>query len=341
MFFIGPHAINSPVLLAPMAGITDLPFRQICQRYGAGLATSEMVTSDTKLWKSNKSRQRLRCNEDVDEKNDTNHGQVNTPVSVQIAGNDPKMMAEAARQCVDIGAQIIDINMGCPAKKVCKKLAGSALLKDEALVADILHAVVSSVSVPVTLKTRTGWAPDNKNGLRVAKLAEDLGIQAIAIHGRTRACRFEGHAEYDVIADIAGHLSIPVIANGDIDSGEKAQQVLKHTGASAVMVGRAAFGNPWLFAQIQHYLATGNTLEKPEARERIQVIKEHLTALYHFYGEYTGLRIARKHFAWYCKNMRVAGDYIKQFNKLDTTELQIQAVLKLDEQCDHYEEKAA
>ena len=286
-FKIGPWVINRPTILAPMAGITDLPFRHICRNLGAGLSISEMITADSRLWSSRKSRYRLAHCEDDE------------PRSVQLAGSDPIIMAEAARANVDMGAQIIDINMGCPAKKVCKRAAGSALLKDEALVTDILEAVVNAVNVPVTLKIRTGWDADKRNGVNIARIAEASGIQALAVHGRTRACAFKGEAEYDTIANIVEAIEIPVFANGDINSPEKALAVLKKTGASALMIGRGAQGNPWLFQEINHFLATGKHLQKPSLRDISNTISEHIQALHRFYGEQMGTKIARKHVAWY------------------------------------------
>lgn len=337
MFTIGSHVIASPVLLAPMAGVTDAPFRSICQAMGAGLTTSEMLTSDTRLWSSDKSRHRLLpngCSE-----TDT-HSTV--PNSIQIAGSDPAMMADAAREAVALGAEIVDINMGCPAKKVCKKLAGSALLKDEALVEDILRAVVNAVEVPVTLKTRTGWNQENKNGKRVARLAEDCGIKALAIHGRTRECRFNGNAEYDTIGEIVSAVSIPVIANGDIDTPEKTARVLQETGASAVMIGRGAYGNPWIFSEVSAFLKTGDVVKKPSITSVAQTMAMHFKELYAFYGEYKGVRIARKHFAWYCqKHVKESEARVKTFYTLETSQSQIDAVNELLTQQNIYEEKVA
>ena len=287
MFSIGSWAIKQPSVLAPMAGITDLPFRQLCRSLGAGLAVSEMVTSDTQLWRSRKSQQRLVHKDDID------------PISVQLAGNDPQTMAKAAAANQAMGAQIIDINMGCPAKKVCKKAAGSALLQNEALVADILAAVVAAVDIPVTLKIRTGSTPSERNGVRVAKIAEDAGIQCLAVHGRTRACAFKGSVEYDTIAEIVNALSIPVLANGDIDSPEKAKAVLDYTGAAGVMIGRGAQGNPWLFREINHFLANGMRIDKPTQQEFSETVLHHLHALHLFYGDTLGVKIARKHVSWY------------------------------------------
>ncbi len=288
---IGPYTLPNRVILAPMAGVTDRPFRQLCRRLGAGLVVGEMVTSDPALWHTRKSRLRM------------DHRGEPGPRSVQIAGGDAAMLAEAARLNVDQGAQIIDINMGCPAKKVCNKAAGSALLRDETLVAEILEAVVAAVDVPVTLKIRTGWCADSNNGVRVARLAEAAGIQALAVHGRHRQQRYGGEAEYDTIAAIKAAVSLPVFANGDIDSPGKAAAVLDYTGADAVMVGRGAQGNPWIFREIDHYLRHGEPLTPPSDAERAGVLRDHLAALHDFYGDYMGVRIARKHLGWY-----LAGD---------------------------------
>lgn len=293
MFTIGEWSIPHATILAPMAGVTDEPFRQLCLGLGAGMAVSEMVTSDESLWKSRKSQQRLSSL-----KNPADPSQVR---SVQLAGNDPLMMANAAKANAAMGANIIDINMGCPAKKVCKKAAGSALLRDEKLVAEILGAVVNAVDIPVTLKIRTGWSPEERNGVHIARIAEDSGIQALAVHGRTRACAFKGNAEYDTIAEIVNQISIPVFANGDITSPEKAKYTLEYTGAKAVMIGRAAQGNPWIFREINHYLATGEQLDKPSSLETYQTLSGHIHALHQFYGELMGVRIARKHVGWYLK----------------------------------------
>ena len=287
---IGPHAIAPRVLLAPMAGVTDKPFRVLCKRLGAGLCASEMTTSDPRFWTTAKSRHRM------------DHVGEPAPISVQIAGTIPQTMADAARYNVDHGAQIIDINMGCPAKKVCNAWAGSALMRDEGLVARILDAVVSAVDVPVTLKIRTGWAHDQRNALGIARIAQDNGIAALAVHGRTRDQHYTGVAEYDTIRAIKAALKIPVIANGDIDSPEKAAFVLRHTGCDAVMVGRAAQGRPWIFREIAHYLATGERLPAPTLTEVRDVLIGHLEHLHAFYGEPAGLRIARKHLGWYAKD---------------------------------------
>ncbi|MGJ7460668.1 tRNA dihydrouridine synthase DusB [Halomonas sp. MA07-2] len=284
---IGAHQLPNRVILAPMAGVTDRPFRQLCRRLGAGLVVGEMVTSDPSLWHTRKSRLRM------------DHQGEPGPRAVQIAGGDAEMLAEAARLNAAQGAEIIDINMGCPAKKVCNKAAGSALLRDEALVVEILEAVVTAVEVPVTLKIRTGWCADSNNGVRIARLAEAAGIRALAVHGRHRQQRYTGHAEYDTIAEIKAAVGIPVFANGDIDSPEKAAAVLDYTGADAVMVGRGAQGNPWIFREIDHYLRHGERLAPPAGEERAAVLRDHLGALHDFYGEHMGVRIARKHVGWY------------------------------------------
>ncbi|HSH57338.1 MAG TPA: tRNA dihydrouridine synthase DusB [Halomonas sp.] len=288
---IAHHTLPNRTILAPMAGVTDRPFRQLCRQLGAGMVVGEMVTSDPSLWHTRKSRLRM------------DHRGEPGPRSVQIAGGDAAMLAEAARFNADQGAEIIDINMGCPAKKVCNKAAGSALLRDEALVAEILTAVVTAVDIPVTLKIRTGWCAESNNGLRVARLAEEAGIQALAVHGRHRQQRYSGDAEYDTIAAIKAAVQIPVFANGDIDSPEKAAAVLDYTGADAVMIGRGAQGNPWIFREIDHYLRHGVCLPPPGDGERASVLRHHLNALHDFYGDFMGVRIARKHVGWY-----LAGD---------------------------------
>ncbi len=286
---IGSFSLSSPVLLAPMAGVTDRPFRQLCRRLGAGLAASEMVSADPRLRASRKTRLRL------------DHHDEPTPRVVQIAGYDPVMLAEAARFNVDQGADIIDINMGCPAKKVCNVLAGSALLRDEVLVGRILTAVVTAVNVPVTLKIRTGWSPERRNGVAIARIAEDAGIQALAVHGRTRLDAYHGPVEYDTIRAITAILRIPVIANGDITSPERARQVLDRTGADAVMIGRGAQGSPWIFGAISHFLATGQRLPAPQPSAIGGYLLEHLAGLYDCYGEAQGVRVARKHLSWYSR----------------------------------------
>ncbi len=308
---IGPYEIAPPVILAPMAGVTDRPFRQLCRRLGAGLAVSEMVSADPRLWDSPKTRRRL------------DHRGEAEPRVVQIAGYDPAMLAKAAKVNVDNGAQIIDINMGCPAKKVCNVQAGSALLRDESLVGRILEAVVAAVEVPVTLKIRTGWDPEHRNGVTIARIAETAGIQALAVHGRTRACAYGGQAEYHTIRAIKAAVAIPVTANGDIQNPEQARRVLDFTGADAVMIGRAAQGRPWLPGQIAHYLATGERLaEPPPARVR-DILSEHLENLYRFYGEYTGVRVARKHLGWYSKDHPQAAAFRAIVNSVECQRRQL------------------
>ncbi len=314
MFRIGPYTIDNQTILAPMAGVTDRPFRQLCRQFGAGFVVSEMVTSDTRLWKSRKSSYRL------------NHQGETEPRSVQIAGGEAHMMAEAARMNAERGAQIIDINMGCPAKKVCNKAAGSALLRDEALVADILQTVVAAVDVPVTLKFRTGWDHESRNALNIARMAEDAGIAALALHGRTRACGYKGDAEYDTIAAVKHAVSIPVFANGDIDTPQKAKQVIAYTGADAVMIGRGAQGRPWLFREINHYLATGELMEEPSLEEIRKILLGHLQELRTFYGDYLGVRIARKHVGWYLQAQPEGKSFRKEFNVLETAEEQTSAI---------------
>jgi len=283
---IGAYALANRVFVAPMAGITDRPFRRLARRYGAALAVSEMVSARPELRASRKTLLRM------------DHAGEPGPVSVQIAGSDPQMLAEAARFNVERGAQIIDINMGCPAKKVCNVAAGSALLSDENLVARIVEAVVAAVEVPVTVKIRTGPSPERRNAVRIAQIVASAGAQALAIHGRTRACMFEGEAEYDTIAEVKTRIRIPVIANGDISTPEEARRVLERTGADGIMVGRAAQGRPWLFREITHYLATGERLAPPSPREMAQVLVEHLDGLYDLYGDEQGTRVARKHIGW-------------------------------------------
>ncbi|MGX4676663.1 tRNA dihydrouridine synthase DusB [SAR92 clade bacterium H246] len=306
MFNIGPYHISCKTILAPMAGVTDLPFRQLCREMGAGLVVSEMVAADPSTWDTRKSRLRIQFGDEP------------APRSVQIAGYDPQMMAEAARFNVAQGAEIIDINMGCPAKKVCKRAAGSALLQDPQLVDDILQAVVAAVDVPVTLKIRTGWDRQNRNGATIAKIAEQAGIAALAVHGRTRACRFVGEVEYDTIAEIVETVSMPVIANGDITSPQKAVAVLEHTGAAAVMIGRGAQGNPWIFNQINHYLDKGEQLAPPSIEEIGVIMARHLQALHNFYGEVGGVRISRKHIGWYSSELAGGKEFTQHFNKLES-----------------------
>jgi len=307
---IGPYQLNNQLILAPMAGVTDRPFRQLCKQFGAGMTVSEMISSRPDLRNSRKTRLRME------------HDGETEPRSIQIAGTDPLMMAEAAKFNVDNGAQIIDINMGCPAKKVCSVLAGSALMKNELLVADILESVVNAVDVPVTLKTRTGWDQNNRNVLNIAKLAENSGIQALAIHGRTRTDKYQGDAEYEHIAEVKTQLSIPVIANGDINTPEKAAFVLKHTGADALMIGRAAQGNPWIFQEINYFLEHGKKMDAPDKKHVRDVMLQHLNNLYIFYGEYMGIRIARKHIGWYCKDRPNGETFRRFFNTLETPDLQ-------------------
>ncbi len=311
---IGAHALRNGLFVAPMAGITDRPFRRLARRFGAALAVSEMVSARPELRDSRKTRLRL------------DHADEPGPVSVQIAGSDPAMMAQAARLNVDGGADIIDINMGCPAKKVCNAAAGSALLSDEALVARILEAVVAAVQVPVTLKIRTGPAPGRRNALRIARIAESAGIQALAIHGRTRACMFEGHAEYETIAAVKATVRIPVIANGDVHTPEQAKRVLEATGADGIMIGRAAQGRPWLFREIAHYLATGERLAPPPAREIGAVLGEHLDGLYSLYGGEHGARVARKHIGWTVRALPGGDAFRSSVNRLHAADAQRAAV---------------
>ncbi len=313
MNFLG-FTLRNNLFVAPMAGVTDRPFRQLCKKMGAGLAVSEMVTSNSLLYGSAKTLRRA------------NHEGEVAPISVQIAGADPAMMAEAARHNADQGAQIIDINMGCPAKKICNVMAGSALMKDEALVARILTSVVEAVpNTPVTLKFRTGWDHQNRNAPRIAHIAEDSGVRAIAIHGRTRSDQYMGQAEYDTIALVKTRVSIPVIANGDIDSPHKARRVLDHTGADGLMIGRAAQGRPWLFREIEHYLETGTLLAPPTAAEIHRILRDHLTDLYAFYGEDTGAKIARKHISWYTKGIVGAARFRHAMNQMTTVREQLAA----------------
>lgn len=307
---IGSVELPSCVVLAPMAGITDLPFRQLAYRFGAGMVVAEMLTADKRLWNSRKSRLRLAFGDDTG------------PRVVQIAGGDADMLADAARQVADLGAEIIDINMGCPAKKVCNKAAGSALMKDEHLVAAIFEQVVASVDVPVTVKTRTGWSPEHKNAVRVAELAELSGISAITIHGRTRSCRFQGDVDYESIARVKEAVSIPVIANGDIDSAEKAEQILIKTAADGVMIGRAALGQPWIAGNIAQYLHKGLQLRCPSVQDVRNLLLEHLASLHAFYDEFLGTRIARKHVAWYLQRIPQSESFRKEFNRIDSAEEQ-------------------
>jgi|TARA_B110000444_G_scaffold72927_1_gene68549 tRNA-dihydrouridine synthase B len=294
---IGEYKLDSPFILAPMAGITDAPFRRLCKKFGAGMTVSEMTTADISLWKTTKSKNRLNLDMNIE------------PRVVQIAGSEPRLLSIAAQLCVEKGAQIIDINMGCPAKKVCNKLAGSALMRDTKKIKLILEAVVKSVNVPVTLKMRTGWNPDERNGLEVAHIAENSGIQAITIHGRTRACRFAGKAEYETIARIKKSISIPVIANGDINSPEKSIEVFKKSKADALMIGRSSQGKPWIFRELNYYLNEGKHITPLEKNNVRDTMLEHLFDLYDFYGEQLGVRLARKHLNWYCMHLDDSKDF--------------------------------
>ena len=317
---IGPLTLQNNLLLAPMAGVTDKPFRTLCRELGAGLAVSEMVSANAALWGQRKTQKRL------------DHEGEPRPVSVQILGADPQTMADAAKLNVELGAQIIDINMGCPAKKVCRKAAGSALLQDERLVANILQSVVAAVDVPVTLKIRTGWDMEHRNGIRIARIAEACGIQALAVHGRTRACKFSGEAEYETIRCIKQTVAIPVIANGDIETPEKAKQVLALTAADGIMIGRAALGRPWIFREIRHYLTTGNHLPEPSLEWIQQLLLTHLQQLYDFYGEYQGVRIARKHIAWYSKGHQDGANFRNIINDSKTAQEQRDHISRFFEQ---------
>lgn len=313
---IGPYTVKNNLFLAPMAGVTDRPFRMLCRRLGAGMAVSEMVSCNSLLWGSEKTRKRA------------DHAGEDEPRSIQIVGSDPALMAEAARHNVAHGAQIIDINMGCPAKKICNVYAGSALMQNERLVADILQAVVRAVDVPVTLKIRTGWNRDNRNGVSIARLAEDAGVRLLSVHGRTRADAFQGEAEYDTIAAIKTAVRIPVIANGDIDAPDKAAHVLRHTGADGLMIGRAAQGNPWIFREIGHFLATGERLAAPTGAEVRDTLVGHLENLYAFYGEARGVRVARKHIGWYTKGKGFVGGaaFRHAVNQVETSAEQLAMV---------------
>ncbi|MDX8379129.1 MAG: tRNA dihydrouridine synthase DusB [Gallionella sp.] len=311
---IGSYQLKNNLIVAPMAGVTDRPFRMLCKRMGAGMAVSEMVASNSLLYGSEKTKRRA------------NHEGEADPISVQIVGADAKMLADAAKYNVDHGAQIIDINMGCPAKKICNVMAGSALLQNEPLVAKLLEAVVRAADAPVTLKIRTGWDKHNRNAVRIAKIAQDCGIQALAIHGRTRACAYTGNAEYDTIRDVKASVSIPIIANGDITTPEKARDVLQYSGADAVMIGRAAQGRPWIFREIEYFLRTGCHLPLPEVDEIHRVLLAHVSELYDFYGEQTGLRVARKHISWYTKGLVGSAHFRHQMNRLESIEEQMAAV---------------
>ncbi|MCW5296832.1 tRNA dihydrouridine synthase DusB [Herbaspirillum lusitanum] len=311
---IGPHSLRNNVFVAPMAGVTDRPFRQLCKQLGAGYAVSEMAASDPRLWQSEKTSRR------------TNHDGEMEPKAVQIAGADPAMLADCAKHNVDRGAQIIDINMGCPVKKVCNSWCGSALLQNEKLVGRILDAVVNAVDVPVTLKFRTGWNRENKNALAIAAMAEQSGIAMLTLHGRTRADGYSGEAEYETIAAVKAAVKIPVVANGDITTPERAKHVLTVTGADAVMIGRAAQGRPWIFREIDHFLRTGTHLPAPMVAEVQELMLEHLQAHYAFYGEYLGVRTARKHIGWYVRDLPEGEQFRQRMNRLEDTQLQWNAV---------------
>ena len=313
---IGPYLLDNQLFLAPMAGVTDQPFRQLCRGLGVGMAVSEMLSSNPRVWSTEKSQQRM------------DHTAESGIRSVQIAGADPELMAAAAQHNVSNGAQIIDINMGCPAKKVNKKMAGSALMQHPQQVRQILTAVTNAVDVPVTLKIRTGWDPDNRNGIEIAKIAEQSGIQALAVHGRTRACLYKGLAEYDTIKAIKASISIPVIANGDIDSPEKAKYVLDYTGADGLMIGRPAQGNPWIFREIDHYLKTGEKLQVPTVDEVRRVILQHVENLHQFYGEFKGVRFARKHVGWYLQHQTKGVEFRNSFNAMESSAEQLHALMK-------------
>jgi tRNA-dihydrouridine synthase B len=313
---IGPIQLKNNLIVAPMAGVTDRPFRSLCKRLGAGMAVSEMVASNSLLWGSEKTIRR------------GNHEGEVEPKVIQIAGADPAMMAEAAQYNVDSGAHIIDINMGCPAKKICNVYAGSALLKDELLVARIVDAVVRAVNVPVTLKIRTGWDKENRNAIRIARIAEAHGIKSLAMHGRTRACMYTGDAEYDTIRAVKQSVGIPVVANGDIETPEKAKHVLEYTGADAIMIGRAAQGRPWIFREIDHFLKTGTKLPPPEVAEILDVLVGHLHDLYAFYGYERGVRVARKHISWYTKGLKNSAVFRARMNTIETAELQLAVVAR-------------
>jgi tRNA-dihydrouridine synthase B len=317
--FLGQYHLSNQLFVAPMAGVTDRPFRQLCKRLGAGYAVSEMIASNAMLWNSEKTLRRA------------NHDGETNPISVQIAGADPVMMAQAAVLNIDRGAQIIDINMGCPAKKVCNVASGSALLQNEPLVGKILKEIVEATlkhhpQVPVTLKIRTGWDRSHKNALRIAQIAQDSGIAMLTIHGRTKADLYHGQAEYDTIAQVKASVKIPIVANGDINTPEKAKWVLEYTGADAIMIGRAAQGRPWIFREINHYLQTGKYLPAPAISEIAQIMHDHLLEHYAFYGEYIGLRSARKHIGWYCKGLRNSHAFRARMNTIESCQDQLNAV---------------
>lgn len=311
---IGPYSLSAPVIVAPMAGVSDQPFRQLCLRMGAGMAVSEMMSANPETWGTDKSLKRMYLADEPGIR------------AVQIVGSEPDWMADAARRSVSEGAQIVDINMGCPAKKINRRLAGSALLQDPALVREILQTVVAAVDVPVTLKIRTGWDTEHRNGVEIAEIAESCGVQALTVHGRTRACLFNGQAEYDTIRAIKQHVSIPVVANGDIDTPQKALAVLEYTGADAIMIGRAAQGQPWLFNRIRHFLTHGSDLPSPEWDEIRAIVLEHVAALHQFYGEAKGVRFARKHVVWYLEKYESAKHFRRGFNTLTSAEEQLDAL---------------
>ena len=313
---IGPYTLPSNVVLAPMAGVTDRPFRILCRKFGAGLAASEMLSADVRLWDTPKSRRRM------------DHTGEPSPRVVQIAGYDPTMMAEAARRNVDAGAEIIDINMGCPAKKVCNRLAGSALLQDERLVAQILHSVVAAVEVPVMLKTRTGWDRDHKNGVRIARIAEDNGIQALAIHGRTRTDFYQGHAEHETVTAIKAAIKIPVFANGDIDSPQRALQILQATGCDGIMIGRGAQGRPWIFDEVNFFLTKGESRAMLALEKVRDIMRAHLEDLYTFYGDEIGVRVARKHLNWYFRQHPGQDDLRNRLVRIETPHEQLSTLLE-------------
>ncbi len=324
---LGPYIFKRPLILAPMAGVSDRVMRALSREFGADYAPSEMTAADPRLWQTAQTQRRLDLSAD------------RAPHIVQIAGAEPAMLAEAARAHVANGAEIIDINMGCPAKRVCNRLAGSALLKDEALVAQILEAVVKAVTVPVTLKTRTGWDRNHRNAVRIARMAEDLGIQALTLHGRTRECAYQGEAEYDTIAEVKASVGIPVIANGDITTADKARFVLDYTQADGLMIGRAAQGNPWLFARLKTYLSTGVLPLPPSRAEVLAVQSRHIAGLHAHYGEALGLRIARKHVGWYFTRWMSNGPALRAvFNTLETAQAQLDYI---DYQNNHLQGEAA
>ena len=314
---IGPYLLANNLFVAPMAGVTDRPFRKLCKQLGAGYAVSEMVTSRRDLWHTLKTSRRA------------DHQGESGPIAVQIAGTEGPMMAEAARYNIERGAQIIDINMGCPAKKVCNKWAGSALMRDEPLALSIVEAVVQACEpfqVPVTLKMRTGWCDSHKNAVRLAQAAQSVGVQMITVHGRTREQGYKGEAEYDTIAEVKAAVSVPVVANGDIDSPHKALQVLQRTGADALMIGRAAQGRPWIFREIAHFMQTGHLLAPPLVEEVRRLLQEHLQEHYSLYGEFIGVRSARKHIAWYIRGLPGADAFRVAMNRLEDCAAQQHAV---------------